>query len=266
MLARAGLFSIVAAALALSARGADKPSAPSTKPAVLVELFTSEGCSSCPPADQFLAELSTGNFTREAQIIPIALHVDYWNRSGWTDPFSSEKFTQRQQDYARAFHIDQVYTPQMVVDGAEQIVGGDQKAALAAISRAAAATKAKLALEPTVSADGKSLTCKLSLSDLPAMARGAADVRVVVTEDDLSRDVLRGENAGRKLQHTAVARSLQLIAQLDLDTARDRAYSGGTKVELQAEWHKERLKIVAFVQARQTRRILAVATAPVAAR
>jgi hypothetical protein len=123
---------------------------------VLVELFTSEGCSSCPPADALLAELVKGDATPDVRIIPLELHVDYWNRQGWADPFSSAKFTERQEGYARALRVEQIYTPQMIVDGTTQVVGSDRDAARRAISAAAAtAKKARLVIEPTVSADGK---------------------------------------------------------------------------------------------------------------
>jgi hypothetical protein len=255
---------IVLGALALAAARGALAAEPTTRPTVLVELFTSEGCSSCPPADDLLAELAKGEGTPDVRIIPLALHVDYWNRQGWADPFSSAKFTQRQEDYARALHVEQIYTPQMVVDGTAQLVGSDREAAKRAIaSSSAGAKKATLSIEPTVSADGKTLTCKLVLKDLAADLRGAADLRLAVTEDDLASEVRRGENAGRTLRHIGVARTLVLVARLDLP--HDRAYSGGTRIDVAAPWKKEHLNAVAFVQSRETHAILAAGSAPLGA-
>src|SRR5215469_11023548 len=94
-----------------------------TRTPVVVELFTSEGCSSCPPADEFLLRLEERQFVDGAEVIAIEEHVDYWNHDGWTDPFSSSEWTLRQRDYASAFKLGGVYTPQMVIDGREQLVG-----------------------------------------------------------------------------------------------------------------------------------------------
>ena len=103
---------------------------------MLLELFTSEGCSSCPPADRLLETLDRTQPVAGADLIVLSEHVDYWNRLGWTDPFSSALFTQRQQDYVRQFHLDGAYTPQLVVDGQTDVVGSDERAARSAILKA----------------------------------------------------------------------------------------------------------------------------------
>src|SRR5215468_11074005 len=105
---------------------------------VLVELFTSEGCSSCPPADAFLADLASGRVSAGAEVVPLALHVDYWNRLGWKDPFSSSAFTERQAMYEK---MRGIYTPQMVVDGENELVGSNRSRALDVIRAAARAPK-----------------------------------------------------------------------------------------------------------------------------
>ena len=111
---------------------------------VIVELFTSEGCSSCPPADQLLAKLESQQPVAGVHIIVLSEHVDYWDRLGWRDPFSSAQFTNRQQDYARLFHDDGPYTPEMVVDGTTGFVGNQSADALRAITQAARTDKSSV--------------------------------------------------------------------------------------------------------------------------
>ena len=114
--------------------------------AVLVELFTSEGCSSCPPADDLLIQLDKEQPVPDAEIVAISEHVDYWNRLGWADPFSSAAFSERQNQYARAFGTNQIYTPQMVVDGRTAFIGSQEGKARREIAQAAQAPKAKVGL------------------------------------------------------------------------------------------------------------------------
>ena len=112
----------------------------SIRGAVVVELFTSEGCSTCPPADALLAQLEDEQFIDGAEVIALEEHVDYWNQQGWTDPFSAVEWTLRQQEYAAAFKVDGVYTPQMIVDGRSQFIGSRIREATAGIGRSRLAT------------------------------------------------------------------------------------------------------------------------------
>src|SRR5277367_3092683 len=114
------------------------PSAPNSKPAVIAELFTSEGCSSCPPADDLLAELDRRKTLAGVPVIVLSEHVDYWNHDGWKDPFSSELWTERQNYYNQRFRLESVYTPQMVIDGAQQVNGSNGGQVAHAIETAAA--------------------------------------------------------------------------------------------------------------------------------
>jgi hypothetical protein len=170
-------------------------------PAV-VELFTSEGCSSCPPAEQVLGELSEAAGRSGEPVYCLAFHVDYWNHLGWADPFSSAAFSQRQSQYAQAFHADEVYTPQMIVNGTAQFTGSDRAAARAALGGALGrAGLAKLELSVRRGADG-GYTASYAVAGAPA----GAVVNVAVTEQGLSSNVERGENAGRLLRDPAVVR------------------------------------------------------------
>lgn len=128
--------------------------------AVLLELFTSEGCSSCPPADQLLETLDRTQPVSGAQIIVLSEHVDYWNRLGWTDPFSSTLFTQRQQDYVTQLHLDSAYTPQLVVDGQQDVVGSDERAVRAVILKAEKQPKCSINLKAQRSGPAAEVTLR----------------------------------------------------------------------------------------------------------
>ena len=215
------------------------------KTPVLVELFTSEGCATCPPAERNLATLEKEQSSAEAEIITLALHVDYWNRLGWTDAYSSPLFTQRQGIYGSRFKLGSTYTPQMVVDGSRQLVGNNLKEAQKAISEAAKAPKAKIEL----TAAGDSL--KIKISNLPP--HEAATVLLAIAEDNIKTEIKRGENGGLTLYHTAVVRELRPLARI-LPT--DDGFETETAIEARSGWKAENLKFVVFVQENQSRRIL----------
>ena len=171
---------------------------------VLVELFTSEGCSSCPPADALLAQLDatqTGPGARE--VIVLSEHVTYWNHDGWHDPFSSETFTNRQNEYGTRFGLSSVYTPQVVVDGAQELVGSDRVKLVRAIQAASSQPKIPITLE-NVQWSGGSVTAQVS-----AQPDGRSATLVAALADDSDQSsVLHGENQGRNLRHVAVVRTL----------------------------------------------------------
>ena len=134
---------------------------------VLVELFTSEGCSSCPPADAMLAKLDRLQPVAGAQVIVMEEHVDYWNHDGWIDKYSSSALTQRQDGYKSRFRINDVYTPQMVVDGSTQFLGSDAKAAVHAIEEARSKPKVGVRVS-AVSVDGKTVHAHFEADGLGA--------------------------------------------------------------------------------------------------
>jgi hypothetical protein len=174
---------------------------------VLAELFTSEGCSSCPPADALLMKLDRLQPVTGAHVIVLSEHVDYWNQLGWRDPFSSPQFTRRQTDYARLMGSE-VYTPQIVIDGRVQLNGSDAQAVQAAITRAAARPKLPVRIvQATREATREGNAAVVHLS-VPALPSGRSDVWIAVADESDQSSVTRGENSGRKLAHVAVVRSL----------------------------------------------------------
>ena len=203
---------------------------------VLVELFTSEGCSSCPPADAVLAKLHEEQPVPGVKLVVLAEHVDYWDDLGWRDPFSAHLFTERQSRYG-----DRMYTPQAVVDGRIDVLGSDK----AGIERAAAAA----ASEPH-----GGVSCSISerkkiffsVSGLPP--HGPAQVLLATVEDGLVTKVLRGENSGRTLPHTAVVRSIRGVGSI---AASETKWSG------EVEPPPPHQRLVLFVQDRESRRVLA---------
>lgn len=173
---------------------------------VLVELFTSEGCSSCPPADALLSRLSHEQPVDGAQIIVLGEHVDYWDGLGWRDRFSSQLLTARQNQYGQRFRLESVYTPQMVVDGSTQFVGNDQTQAWRAVAGAAQTEKLQLALSPP-RIDGHRFSASVSSSGNAPQG----DLYAALVDPMDTTDVRRGENGGQRLRHVAVVRTLLRI-------------------------------------------------------
>ena len=207
---------------------------------VVVELFTSQGCSSCPPAEQLLGKLARAGKVGDRAIAPLAFHVDYWNDLGWADPYSLPAWTERQHQYARVLADDRVYTPELVVGGARGVLG----------SRAAAVTDAILgATRPAMLIAGASWSA--DAVTVTAQAPADADVWVAVWEDAATTKVARGENAGETMGGDRVVRRLERIA-----AAGQRAT--GT-VKLDPRWRAG--GAVAFAQ-RSDRRIVASALLP----
>ena len=223
-------------------------------PAVLVELFTSEGCSTCPPADKLLAELDQTQPIKGVEVIALSEHVDYWNHLGWKDPYSSADFSRRQADYARQLKLEDVYTPQIVVDGQTELVGGKSAAVREAIAKAAGTPKANVRVQ-IKSTTPKSIALTVQVDDLPEVARGdAADVMLAITESGLMNSVSRGENAGRKLAHSAVTRKL-----IRIGTVKEKSFKAEPAVDLNSTWNRQAMKAVVFVQEHNSRRVLGAA-------
>ncbi len=208
---------------------------------IMVELFTSEGCSDCPPADAFLEKLDQQPFSR-AQMIVLSEHVDYWNHDGWKDPFSSHFFSERQQEYASEFGLQTVYTPQMVVDGSSEFVGGNQGAASKAFTQAAAAPKIDLRLSALQIDPANTLHAHLEAAALPKGEKG--DVYIAIALNRAESQVSAGENSGHKLSHTAVVRSLTKIGSLQ----KEQPFAQDLRLPVPQGVSADNLRLIAFVQ------------------
>ena len=177
---------------------------------VLLELFTSEGCSSCPPADRLLEKLDREQGIAGADIIVLSEHVDYWNQLGWTDPFSSRLYSERQREYAN--HLDgQTYTPELVVDGAKGFVGSDQREAEKAIREAV--HQPKVPIRVTTEQLDRKTRVSIHIDGAPK-----GQLYLALAHDAMKSQVLRGENAGRGLAHVAVVYSIEKLGQVERGT------------------------------------------------
>jgi hypothetical protein len=216
---------------------------------VLVELFTSEGCSDCPPADRLLEELDKNQSVPGAQAIVISEHVTYWNHQGWRDPYSLDDVDMRQKEYGDRFNLDSVYTPQAVIDGIAQVVGNNGTALAKAVEHAAASPKKTLALGDAHWENGG---VRFSVHGTPDANSKLIAVLVADTSD---QRVARGENAGRTLHHVAVARAIKEFSSSAAD-GRVLQLSGGGLAHNQGAAHA---RLVAFLVEKKTGRVTAVA-------
>ena len=213
----------------------------------LVELFSSEGCSSCPPAERLLGELADDAKRTGRNILTLEFHVDYWNSLGWSDPFSSAVFTDRQQQYAHALGLRSLYTPQMIVNGIDEFVGSDRGRARKGVDAALArAGSARVTLRATPG-DG-STRVEYQVAGAPH----DAVLCLALVESGLVTRVLRGENSGRTLPHTSVVREFVTVPLAGGGT-------GGLDLKTGAAAGKHPRRAIAFVQDRRTMAILGVA-------
>jgi hypothetical protein len=242
--ARPAATALLALALVPPIAGASGDSTPAaaTHPVVL-ELFTSQGCSSCPAADELLSRLHRGG---APAVIPLAFHVDSWNHEGWTDPFSSAEWTRRHAFYARKLGAKGAYTPQVVVDGSTELLGSDARALAAAIEKAAERPAAAVSLELAPVPGADSVRIEVS-GRLPEELRGGkVELLVALVETGLETPVKRGENGGRTLKNDHVVRRLEKLGRIDVGEG--GAFREAVEISLPARWARPNLSAVAFVQ------------------
>ncbi|MEM9187802.1 MAG: DUF1223 domain-containing protein [Myxococcota bacterium] len=219
---------------------ADRSPDGSAPPFAVVELFTSQGCSSCPPADDVLRRLEESRRRDKPHVYPLSFHVDYWNWIGWQDPFSRSEYSARQRRYARAFDTGRVYTPQVVINGADALVGSREREVLGHVDRFLRRL-ARVEVELRLERDGRQLRVNHASPGAPRAAR----MQIALVESGLSSVVTRGENAGRRLQHDNVVRRLLT-----------RPVDGRTTLTLPESYDVHQSAIVAFVQDPSTMLVL----------
>ncbi|HTF42629.1 MAG TPA: DUF1223 domain-containing protein [Terriglobales bacterium] len=209
---------------------------------IFVELFTAEGCSSCPPADQLLQKLDESQPTPGAQLIVLSEHVTYWDQLGWKDPNSSSYVTDRQAAYAARFGLKSPYTPEMVVDGTTEFVGNDARLAGQAIEKALHDEKVQVRLSSIALDSPGKLRAQVAVE---ALAKNpGADVYLVVALNRADSQVERGENKGRHLQHVAVAQSITRVGSVD----QTHNFAKAVEVRLDRHVDPSNLRVIAFVQ------------------
>ena len=248
------LFVLIFAAWLFVAAG-DAPRQETSSP-VLVELFTSEGCSSCPPADALLQQLDRTQPVAGAQLIVLSEHVDYWNHIGWTDPYSSRFFSDRQSAYSDRFGLNSVYTPQMVVDGTTEFVGNDSRQASQAVQKSLAVQKIPVRIS-AISLDApNTLRAHVEADALPETSKARkADIYLVVALNHAESQVLRGENSGHRLTHVGVVQSLTKIGNLEPG----KNFAQDAQVKLDSRTDLTNLRVIAFVQQAGQRQVLGAA-------
>ncbi len=205
---------------------------------VVIELFTSQGCSSCPPADRLLTALGSERFAG-GTIIPLAWHVDYWNRLGWSDPFSSERWSARQREYARVMRSSQVYTPQMILNGQTQLVGSSERAVRAEIARQLGRKSRGLVSIRSVKPSASVVLIELEARADPSHNSSAVKLNVVLFENGVTTSVRRGENSGRALRNDHIVRWASEPLSLGKNTI---------QIPVDSEWQLPNLGVAAFLQ------------------
>lgn len=246
------LLVVAAAALTLRLPGvsptldAAESEAPATEPAgergpIVVELFTSQGCSSCPPADRLLSQLGDDSGD---DVIALAFHVDYWDYIGWKDPFSSAQWSERQEAYARSLRTGRLYTPQLVVDGREHCVGSKKRDVEALLDQARRRGQGS-----RVQVVGEIAESKLQVAvaaTVGGQLNRPLDLVVAIVEEGLETSVTRGENAKRSLRNDHVVRRLQVVDRLGQGASRGGEHQ--VTVDLDPAWNRDGLGVVAFLQ------------------
>jgi len=212
----------------------------------VVELFTSEGCSSCPPADRLLAEIVAAANESGRRVFCLSFHVDYWNHIGWRDPYSNAAFSDRQRSYAQVFESSRIYTPQMIVNGRTEFVGSNRSKVESAITSALSEAAVVALSLNLVSSEAKEVVITYNVPELP---KGAV-VNFALVERGLFQEVKRGENSGRRLPHENVVRAFR--------TQSDK--SGSVALRVPAGMKLKNSSVIALVQDASTMKVLGAET------
>jgi hypothetical protein len=252
----------VALALAMGARPCDAqtaaaPVATTERAPVLVELFTSEGCSSCPPADEMLQKMDKLQPIPNVRIVVLSEHVDYFDHIGWKDPFSSHAYTDRQEKYAERMKVESPYTPQMIVDGEFQLNGTDAKTAVQDIQKAAASEKISVKLTPAHANQKGKISINVQAPPLPgSSSASSADILIAVADDTDVTNVPSGENSGKTLTNVAVVRELKQVGKID----KTNGFSQDVETSIPAS-STNKSRVIVIVQEPHQGKLLGIASA-----
>jgi hypothetical protein len=234
------LFLVITTTLMQTNSAQTPPSSP-----VLIELFTSEGCSSCPPADALLQQLDQSPTIPGAQLIVLSEHVDYWDHDGWKDPHSSHSLTDRQNVYADHLGLKSVYTPQMVVDGTTEFLGSNGPSAKQAIEKARDLEKTTVRISGVSRENPGTLQAHVETDPLPESSRARkADVYLVLALNHAESQVAGGENKGRRISHVAVVQSLTKVGTVE----KSKNFAQDVRVKIDPRVDHPNLRLIAFVQ------------------
>jgi hypothetical protein len=211
---------------------------------ILIELFTSEGCSSCPPADALLEKLDGAQPSPGVQLIVLSEHVDYWDHDGWKDPASSPAMTERQADYVRALGLQTAYTPQMIVDGTSVVHVDDSQQILKVLQNDAVLPKDPVRIGGVSINAGSPDVLEAHIEADGSSDKRNADVYVALALDHMESQVLRGENGGKRLTHVAVVQQLTKVGKLQ----KGKSFDETVQLKLKPGTNPKNVRLVAFVQ------------------
>lgn len=244
------LFSSCDLAPAQASNGDAAPVGRAERGVAVVELFTSQGCSSCPPADRVLSKLAKDP-AYAGRVVPLAFHVDYWNYIGWQDPFSDRRWSERQERYAQAYGTNRIYTPQLIVNGGDEMNGGDERRVRRSIEKALATVPAA---RVTLAArrEGGSYRVEVEARHDGALMRDL-EVWVALYQHGLSTAIGRGENARKTLENDSVVRRLERV--FVLPAAAGSTARGEIQFAIDPAWPAANLGLAAFAQDPKTREI-----------
>ena len=212
--------------------------------AILVELFTSEGCSTCPPADGLLQQMDAAPHFAGAQLIVLSEHVTYWDHDGWKDPNSSVELTERQADYVRALGLKEPYTPQLIVDGTREMKANDPQQMDKILHEAAAAPIIPVTIGEAKMDAGNPMVVRMRIAADGSTDKHNADVYVAVALDRVESQILHGENGGKHLTHVAVVVELKKVGKL----SKGKTFDADVELKLKPGTDPKNVRLVAFVQ------------------
>lgn len=237
-------FAGVFAALSWGAEGKTTAAGKTATVPVLIELFTSEGCSSCPPADAWLLQLDKAQPVPGAQLIVLSEHVDYWNHDGWKDPYSSSLATERQVDYEHAFRLDGPYTPQVIVNGTVNLKLSDTQRIRETFQQAATALTLPITISSFAADPGNPAILRAHVEvDGNSVERGA-DIYEALALNHAESQVLHGENGGKHLVHVAVVQQFSKIGKI----SKGKTFSRDIELKLKAGTDPKNTRLIIFVQ------------------